>query len=186
MGFRVVDLLARTHGLLFERRAELTDLAWTAEAEIAGKPVILAKPRTFMNRSGDAAQELIRCLAAAPSEMLVVHDDADLDLGRVRLRPSGRSGGHNGLRSILRSVGTQEFPRLKLGVRGCGREGEDLAEYVLREFDPSERAVAAALVSLGADAVEAVVEEGILAAMNRFNACTASPGAADEDRAPGE
>lgn len=169
LGFRVVDELARRHSVAFRRRDELSDQSWTAETTIASEDVVLAKPRTFMNRSGRAGASLLRRFDLAPADLLVIHDDADLELGRVRVRPSGGAGGHNGLRSLIATLGSGEFPRIKLGVRGAGRERVDLAEYVLGEFDPSERSVVAALAALGADAVEAVLASGVESAMNAWN-----------------
>ncbi len=173
LGFRVADLLAGRGGGVFTREDTITDLALVAEVEIALEPVVLAKPRTFMNRSGRAALALCRHFDVGPLDLLVVQDDADLPLGRARIRPGGSAGGHNGIRSLISSLGTEEFPRVKLGVRGAGREDLDLAGYVLEEFLKDERASAEALTVLGADAVEAVIREGILAAMNRFNGRTA-------------
>ncbi len=132
-----------------------------------------------MNRSGRAALLVCRARNAAPEDLIVVHDDADLALGRVRVRQGGSAGGHNGIRSLLDTLATDAFARVKLGVRGQGRPaGEDLAEYVLQDFEPDERAVADALVELGADAVEALVAQGLESAMNRFNGREA--GAAEE------
>jgi PTH1 family peptidyl-tRNA hydrolase len=122
-----------------------------------------------MNRSGRAALALLRRYDESPAALLVIHDDADLELGRLRIRPTGRAGGHNGLRSLIASLGSEEFPRIKLGVRGEGRGEADLADYVLEEFAPQERTTASALVMLGADAVEAVLGGGLEPAMNLMN-----------------
>lgn len=169
MGFRVADVLARRFGADLARRDEVTDLARIAQVVIAGQTTLLAQPRTFMNRSGRAALALCGHFRSEAGDLLVVHDDADLELGRVRIRTGGSAGGHNGIRSLISVLGTEEFPRVKLGVRGAGRDGEDLAEYVLEEFDADEHATAEALALLGADAVETVIAEGIEAAMRRFN-----------------
>ncbi len=172
LGFRVADVLAARRGVAFRRRDEVTDLALLAETEVGGEAAILAKPRTFMNRSGRAGLALCRSFEVPVEDLIVVHDDADLELGRIRIRRGGSAGGHNGLRSLMAALGTEEFPRVKLGVRGTGREEMDLADYVLEEFEEEERSAADALVVLGADAVEGVLAEGLLAAMNRFNGRT--------------
>lgn len=175
VGFRVADVLARRWDASFERRGELGAIAWVVEAEPGGQSAVLAKPRVYMNRSGSAGLALCRHYAIAASDLLVVHDDADLALGRLRIRRGGRAGGHNGIRSLIAGLGTEAFPRVKLGVRGVGRERSDLADYVLEPFEAQERAVADRLVELGADAVEAILRDGPLAAMGRFNGCSVPP-----------
>lgn len=169
VGFRVLDILAERAGVEFAARGELGRKAWTAEAGIGGSRIVLAKPRTFMNRSGSAALALARRAGASPQEILVVFDDADLELGRVRVRPEGRAGGHNGLRSILETLGSAAFPRVKLGIKGTERPREELADYVLTGFTPDEREPLERMLVKGADAVEWVVREGIESAMREFN-----------------
>lgn len=186
VGFRVLDEVARRAGVTFEARGDLGDQAWTARITRAGRTVLLAKPRTFMNRSGSAAAALCRKAMARPGEMLVVFDDADLVLGRVRVRSEGGAGGHNGLRSIIESLGSVAFPRVKIGVRGAGREAEDLADYVLRPFDDGEREVVEAMVALGADAVESVLSDGVAGAMARFNAAPPEGPATSGDSVAGK
>jgi PTH1 family peptidyl-tRNA hydrolase len=169
VGFLVADLLAERCGAEFSARGELGRLAWSAEAELGGRRVVLAKPRTLMNGSGRAAAALARKHAAAPADVIVVYDDADLAFGRVRVRPEGGAGGHNGIRSLIELFGSSAFPRVKLGVRGEERDGSDLADYVLARFRPDERLALDRMISLGADAVEAVVRDGVLPAQQAFN-----------------
>jgi peptidyl-tRNA hydrolase, PTH1 family len=169
VGFEVADVLAERTGAAFSSRGDLGRLALTATAEIAGKRIVLAKPRTLMNLSGRAAAALCRRFTAQPSDLLVVYDDADLALGRVRVRPEGGTGGHNGIRSLVEVLGTKAFPRVKLGVRGEGRDARDLADYVLDRFLPAERETVARMVVAGADAVEAVVTSGLAQAQRAFN-----------------
>jgi len=170
LGFRVIDALAARAGLRLAAEGEWRRYAKVARGTAAGgADVVLAQPRTWMNRSGRAAAALCRAFEVAPRDLLVVHDDADLELGRIRVRRGGSSGGHNGLRSLFEVLGDGSFIRIRLGVRGTGREGEDLADYVLRPFDPDERPVAERLVGLGADAAEHLLREGLDATMNRFN-----------------
>jgi PTH1 family peptidyl-tRNA hydrolase len=131
--------------------------------------VVLAKPRTYMNRSGRAAVAICRHFDAALDSLLVIYDDADLALGRIRIRPEGGTGGHNGVRSLVEVLGSGAFARVRLGVRGEGRFDKELADYVLERFEPEEQPIVDDLVELGADAVEVSLEQGLQAAMNRFN-----------------
>jgi len=169
VGFRVVDLLAERAGVSIGKRAELGRAAWVGEARVGGEDVVLAKPRTFMNRSGGAAQALLDAYRATPDDMIVVYDDADLALGRVRVRSEGRAGGHNGIRSLLEVLRTETFPRVKLGVKGIGREDADLADYVLEAFLDDEVALVEPMIERAADAVTVLVAKGLLQAMNAFN-----------------
>lgn len=170
IGFRVLDLLARRAGGRFEVAGEMGRNVWTAEfPRSCTGGVVLAKPRTFMNRSGRAAAALARHYGVPPERMIVVYDDADLALGRIRVRPEGGSGGHNGIRSLAEVLGSGAFPRVRLGVRGTGRELRDLADYVLEPFSTEEAPVVEALVELGADTVQIALREGVEIAMNLFN-----------------
>ena len=166
VGFRVVDLLADRWGLTGEGR--MRDGAALLEVrgpEPIGR-VLLVKPMRYMNRSGAPLRAAIRQTdAEIGDDLLVVADDIDLPLGRVRLRRSGSAGGHNGLRDIIAAVGTEEFSRLRIGV---GRAGE-AASHVLATFRPDERDLATEMVAVGADAADRWLTEGIDAAMNAFN-----------------
>ncbi len=165
VGFQCVRWLAKKHSLSFEgTRAH----ARIAQGAILGKPVVLARPQTFMNLSGQAVHGLQQWLRLTPADLLVIHDDLDLPLGRLRLRPGGSAGGHRGIRSIIDSVGTQEFARLRVGI---GRpEGNDAVDYVLGDFNAVERQIMAEAYARAADAVECILADGLEAAMNRFNA----------------
>jgi PTH1 family peptidyl-tRNA hydrolase len=169
VGFRVVDLLAERAGVSIGKRPELGRAAWVSEATLGGEDVVLAKPRTYMNRSGGAAQALLDAYRSTPDDMIVVYDDADLALGRVRVRGEGRAGGHNGIRSLLEVLRTETFPRVKLGVKGVGREDADLADYVLEPFLDGEVALVEPMIERAADAVTVLVEKGLLPTMNAFN-----------------
>ncbi len=166
IGFDVLDLVAARRGLEFG--SSPADAVMAREQGPQAR-VILAKPLTFMNRSGDAAGILARYFRIEPVEILVVVDDANLSLGRLRARPDGSDGGHNGLRSVLESLGTQAVPRLRVGV-GRGEERRDLADHVLSRFDSDEQEVASTMIGTAADAVDVFVELGIANVMNRFNA----------------
>lgn len=166
LGFMVVDELSRRHGIPVQERSRL---ALTGAGTLLGHPVVLAKPRTYMNLSGQAAQSLAARFLIPPSRILALVDDFTIPLGRVRVRREGGTGGHNGLASLLECLGTRAFPRLRLGI-GPLTPGRDPADFVLEEFLPEEEEARQALVLRGADAVECWAEEGVEAAMNRFNA----------------
>ncbi len=163
VGFRVVDEVARRLRAGRWERRHASEVAATTR----GPRVWLAKPRTFMNRSGDAVASLLAGLGIPPGSMLVVVDDVDLPVGRLRLRPSGGPGTHNGLRHIVERIGPG-FPRLRLGVRG-ETPWNDLAEYVLAPFEEEERPAVEEMIKLAADAVAVGIFEGLGRAMNRFN-----------------
>jgi PTH1 family peptidyl-tRNA hydrolase len=131
--------------------------------------MILAKPLTFMNLSGEAVQALAHFHRVELADLLVVADDVNLPLGRLRARRGGSAGGHNGFKSVAQHLGTDQFPRLRVGVGG-GEPGRDLSGHVLGRFDPEERQTILDAVNRAADAVEVFVAEGIEIVMNRFNA----------------
>jgi PTH1 family peptidyl-tRNA hydrolase len=165
VGFKVVQALARAHDLAFSRRK---GKARIAEGQIGGRSVLLAKPQTFMNLSGRAVGRLSRVYQIPAERILVVYDDLDLPLGRLRLRREGGSGGHQGMRSIIASLGTQEFPRLRIGIgRPPGRM--DPAHYVLQPFDRDQRPLVAEVLPQAQAAIECWLAEGIVTAMDRFN-----------------
>ena len=146
------------------------------EGRIADVPVVLAKSRTYMNRSGDPAAGLLQRYQLRPEEMLVICDDLELPVGSIRLRPRGRHGGHNGLRDIIFTLQSEEFPRLRIGIdRPRTATGERLtdpdvvAAYVLREPRPEEREALEGAVEQAAEAVACLLSEGLRAAMNRYN-----------------
>ncbi|MDW8104107.1 MAG: aminoacyl-tRNA hydrolase [Armatimonadota bacterium] len=169
VGFEVVDILASRHRirLSLQRDHARGGLGW-----VSGVPVLLAKPMTYMNRSGEAARALLQRYRLEPSRLLVIVDDVALPLGKLRLRPSGSDGGHNGLASLIQCVGTQEFPRVRIGI-GSPPPGQ-MVEYVLSRFSPQEQPIVEQMLQRAADAVEMVLAEGIQAAMNRFNAAQPS------------
>ncbi len=165
VGFMVADEVARRMGALFEH--DRPD-ALIARAGLGRETVRLAKPLTMMNLSGEAVAGLAHFYRIESSDILVVADDVNLPLGRLRLRASGSAGGHNGFRSIIQHLGTQAFPRLRVGV-GRGDLRRDLADHVLARFEPDEEAAAMKAVARAADAVEMFLSEGFDAAMNQYN-----------------
>lgn len=162
VGFEVVERLARRWGARFRAEGK----AEVAEAEFAGQPVVLAKPLTYMNVSGEAVQELVHRWDLDPRQVLVVYDDIDLPVGRVRVRARGSSGGHRGMGSVLEALGTREVPRVRVGI---GRPDQDATDHVLSGFEPFERAQVEEALERAADAVEVALREGLHRAMDRFN-----------------
>jgi peptidyl-tRNA hydrolase, PTH1 family len=165
VGFAAVDLLAKRHVVQWEAAPRGT-------AGLIGRwraaDVVLAKPLTFMNLSGDAIVQLLHFYKIEVPDLLVIVDEVQLETGRIRIRPEGSAGGHNGLKSIVASLGTLQFPRMRIGV-GRGDARRDLADHVLARFDPAEREVIEDAVARAADAAEAFVAEDVQTAMNRFN-----------------
>jgi PTH1 family peptidyl-tRNA hydrolase len=145
--------------------------------DLGGPPRVqvgVLEPETWMNRSGEAVAEALRWLPVeqVSSDLLVVVDDVDLPLGRLRIRPSGSSGGHRGLADVIERLGREDFPRLRFGV-GRPPGGRDTADWVLSPFDRDEEAALGEAIEAAADAVDAVLVRGVRAAMDRFNAAPA-------------
>jgi PTH1 family peptidyl-tRNA hydrolase len=170
VGFQIIDLLAQRHGLEFDRfqkRARLA-IGWIRMPGIQDRRVLLAKPMTFMNASGEAVAPLAAFYKIAPADILVIFDDLDLPVGRIRLRPGGSSGGQKGMQSIIKHLGGAEFPRLRVGI-GRPPGQMDPADYVLRPFSPDQEAEMAFVRPRAVDALEAWLAVGIDVAMNQFN-----------------
>jgi len=165
VGFMVVHALAEGRGLRFRRARQRST---QAEGRIGKEKVVLVRPMTFMNLSGEAVAGVVKYFDCALDDLLVVCDDVNLDLGRMRLRRSGSDGGHNGLKSIIRHLHSQDFARLRLGV-GAPPEGREMMNYVLGVFRRGERPVVHEVVERAAQAVETWVYHGSDEAMNRFN-----------------
>lgn len=177
VGFQCLDLLAGRHGLAFDvKRAKA--LAAVGVLTLPGTTpvrVALVKPQAFMNLSGPGVASLMQFYKVELAELLVLYDDLDLPLGAIRLRPSGGSGGHNGMKSIIASLGSSEFARLRIGIdRPPGRM--DPAAYVLQDFSPQQEEVMAQTRPLAADACQHWLVHGITSAMNAFNAGAGEPG----------
>lgn len=167
VGFGVAELLAERAGARFSLHKRSN--AEVAEGRLAGRKVVLAKPRTYMNESGGPVAGLVRYFSVPPEELVVVHDDLDLGFGVIRLKRGGGEGGHNGLRSISRSIGTKDYLRVRFGIgRPPGRQ--DPADFVLKRFSATERKELDFAVDLAADAAEALLEQGLEPAQNRFHA----------------
>ena len=165
IGFRFIDLLAKKSGIqLNDRRAKVI----LGEGHIRGHEIILAKPRTFMNNSGEGIEYLLTRFGGSPAELLVVYDEMALPTGRIRLRASGSHAGHNGIRSIISVVQSDQFPRLRIGVGEPPNLGETIP-HVLGRFSNDEEPLITQAVQNAVSAVECMLEENIDVAMNRFN-----------------
>ena len=165
VGFKVVDKLAQKHGLIFNKTEHH---AQTASGTMLGKRVLLAKPMTYMNASGDAVQPLVSFYKIEPDHILIVGDDIDIPLGTLRLRKAGSSGGQNGLKHILQRLGTQEIARARFGV-GRPPGHKEAADHVLAPFKGDEAILAVEVTDRAVQAVEAWLTDGIELAMSRYN-----------------
>ena len=165
VGYRCVNHLARSHGVTLSERS---CRAQFGIGRIAGSEVILAKPRTFMNLSGDSVSLLLRRFRVALEDVCIIHDDLDLPLGKIRFYVGGGSGGHKGVEAIVASLGTREFIRMRVGI---GRPPQEMeaAQYVLTDFDPTEAATVEEVIHRAGDAIVCALREGLPAAMNKYN-----------------
>ena len=166
LGFQVVDLLAEQAGARFKSGARR--LADIAETRIAGRRVVLAKPRSYMNESGGGVKAVLAFYKVAPSQLVVVHDELDIPFEAIRLKVGGGPGGHNGVRSLDSALGTRDYARVRVGIgRPPGRI--DPAAFVLRDFSPAERKEVPLLRERAADAVITLLEKGLETAQNVFH-----------------
>ena len=165
VGFRCVDLIARNWGI---RQSERRAKAVLSRGNHAGVDIVLAKPRTFMNNSGEGVDYLLTRFAAKPADLVIIYDDMELPLGRLRIRASGSDGGHNGMRSIISALKTQDFPRIRVGI-GPPLPEQSSIPHVLWHFSQEEAPQIADSVKRVAEAVETLLEQSIDVAMNRFN-----------------
>jgi len=173
IGFRCINHLARLHSIPVKQRQCQCQIG---TGEVAGVELLLAKPRTFVNRSGEAVSRLMRRYGIAIDDLLVIHDDLDLPPGKLRVRQGGSSGGHKGIDSIISALGSQDFPRIKVGIgRPTEEDGtrvtdEDaIISYVLGDLTPQTEEVVKPVIARVAEAIEYILAEGITAAMNKFN-----------------
>ena len=169
VGYQCLNVFARRHGLDFSKSRGQSRVA---EGTIGEHRVILARPQTFMNDSGRAVGKLLDRYSLEPEDLIVVYDDVDLPLGKIRVRAKGGPGTHNGMRSIVREIG-EGFPRVRCGVAPADAGAEmprDLADHVLTPFEADERDAAEAMVVRAAEAVEVAIRDGLEAAMSRWNA----------------
>ena len=163
VGFQCIDYFARYHRIpIRERKAR----AKVGIGEVVEKGVVLAKPRTYMNLSGQAVSRLVRQFSVPLEDLVVICDDLDLPLGKVRIRQRGGSAGHKGMESIIESLGSQDFPRIRVGI---GRPDGDEISYVLSDFTAEEKGMVKEAIAEVADVLHCILTEGLVAAMNKYN-----------------
>ncbi len=171
VGYWCINRLARVHGIKLKART----IAATGEGAIDGRPAVLLKPRTYVNRSGDAVAPALKRWNVALDRLIVVYDDLDLPAGRVRIRPGGGDGGYKGLKSIIASLGSKDFVRVRIGIGRPHVDGEPswepevVADYVLSDPGAQDAKTLQDAVSRASKAAEMIITEGLEAAMNRFN-----------------
>jgi len=173
VGFMCVSHLARTQGIRYDKKQ---GHARTGIGNIAGSRVVLARPQTYMNASGESVSALLRNLNIAPSDLIVIHDDLDLPTGKIRLRLGGSSGGHKGIDSIIARIGTRDFHRIRVGIgRPDIDEGtpavkeEAVVAYVLTDFSSEEKKIIDEVMPQVSEAIVCLLAEGLTAAMNKYN-----------------
>lgn len=165
VGFLVLNLLARTHGIPLNERKYKS--RW-GKGQINAHPVILSKPHTYMNLSGEAVKLFLTPFSLTPRQLVVIHDDLDLSFGRIKIKDKGGNGGHKGIQSIMNALGTGDFPRIRVGI-GRPPDGLDAADYVLQPFDATEKRSLNDVLTRSREALELLLGKGIQAAMNQYN-----------------
>ena len=171
IGFEAVDAIAAAMGATWQEKKQFSCLM--ARGTFAGQQVILAKPQTYMNLSGNSVAPLVKYNNATAADLLVIQDDIDLPVGRMRIRKTGSCGGHNGIRNIISALGTTAFTRLKLGV---GKDKTDVVAHVLGKFDPATRKTMDVVVAEAVHAAELILTQGPDKAMNTYNGWSATNG----------
>jgi len=170
-GFRCLNYFARLHSIRFDHRQ---CQARVGIGELGGEKLLLAKTRTFVNRSGDSVACMVRKHDIPLSDLLVIYDDLDLPVGKIRLRQSGGSGGHKGMNSIISALGSEDFPRIRVGIGRPQAQEQSMSEdaivnYVLSDFSPQEEAIIKPVIAKVAEAIDCFLTQGIEAAMSKFN-----------------
>ena len=166
VGFLTADLLAEKKSTKIDR---LKFKALTATVELGGEKVLVMKPQTYMNLSGEAVGEAARFYKLPPERVLVVSDDVSLPLGKMRIRANGSAGGHNGLKNIIQHLGTDAFPRIKVGVGAPAHPEHEMVDWVIGKFSKEERKALDDMLKKTVDAAECVIRDGVQKAQNRFN-----------------
>ena len=166
VGFDTIDVLAKKYGIKVKKKQFK---ALTGEGFIGGEKVILVKPMTYMNNSGEAVSEIVKYYKIDPDmELIIISDDLNLDVGVLRIRAKGSAGGHNGLKSIIKCVGTESFDRVRIGV-GKVPVGTDVITHVLTRFSRADRAIVKESFEVAADAIVSIISDGIDKTMSKFN-----------------
>lgn len=172
IGFEVIDALAKVWSIQLAENKRFQGIAGETRSA-SGERLILLKPATYMNRSGQSVRSLVDWYKLTPNDVLVIYDDMDLPIGKLRLRLSGSAGGHNGMKSIIAHLGTQDFPRLRLGISRVdnseNQANQAVVGHVLGKFAPDERKVMDAAIRLAEEAIEFSLRKGIERAMSLYN-----------------
>lgn len=163
VGFDVIDKISNKYNILVNR---IKFKGTLGEGIIQGEKVLLLKPSTYMNLSGESVIEAINFYKIPLDNIIIIYDDISLDVGRLRIRASGSAGGHNGIKSLISSVNSQDFPRIKVGI---GQPKENLISYVLGKFQKEERDVLEGALEAAGEAVEEIIKSGVTEAMNKYN-----------------
>ena len=169
IGFICLRYFARTQGIKFDRKQ---GLARIGAGTVAGGKVVLARPQTFMNRSGLSVSRLVQKFKVNPKDLLVIHDDLDLPPAKIRISSGSGSGGHKGINSIIAELGTQEFTRIRVGIGRTAKPNpteDDIIAHVLSDFTPQERKAINQVIPKVSEAILCLLTEGLTAAMNRYN-----------------
>ena len=173
LGFMCLNHFARTHNISLDKKL---GQARTGSGEVAGGEVVVARPQTYMNRSGQAVSRLVRRFKLVPEDVIIIHDDLDLAPGKIRIRQGGGSGGHKGIDSIIAELGNRDFLRVRVGIgRPAGAEASteiaeaDIISYVLSDFTLDEKPIIAQTIPVVSDAILCLLTEGLTAAMNKYN-----------------
>jgi len=171
VGFHCINHLGRKHSIQVKKNRCQSQVG---SGIIGEEDVLLVKPKTYVNRSGDAVSKLLKEYKAKPQDIIVICDDLNLPVGKLRIRPSGSAGGHNGLKSIITSIASEEFPRIRIGIGRPLSEGElrsddAVIDHVLGDFPPDERDAVKQAIDRIAEVVECLITEGITSAMNEYN-----------------
>ena len=164
IGFITIDQLAEKHDIKVDK---LKFKALVGEGRISGQKVILVKPQTYMNLSGESLQEVVNFYKVEPENLIVIYDDIDLELGTLRIRKAGSAGTHNGMRSVVQHLNSKDFPRIRIGMGGPGKR--DLVDFVIGGFTKDEKGPLEETVTKAVEAIECIVEKDTDMAMNRFN-----------------
>ena len=175
LGFLVIDRLAERNGIKVTRK---DSMALVGQGTVAGKRVLLAKPQTYMNASGESVNGLLVKHEIAPEELILVYDELDLPWQSLRIRPDGSAAGHRGVRSVIENVGTKDFPRVRLGIHG-GRREKDGARIVLGQLKRAHKQELDELLDYASEAVESIIAEGVEKSMAKFN--RRAPGLQEEE-----
>ena len=172
VGFEAIDALSGKYGI---KVSKAKFKALTGEGSVNGEKVLLVKPQTYMNLSGECVREIVEWYKLPMNNLILIYDDADLPSGKVRIRPKGSSGTHNGMKSVIYHLLSDEFPRIRIGI-GSAPEGWDLADYVLSRLSPDDGRIIRESIVKSAEAAAAIITSGIDRAMNLFNGNRADDG----------